>query len=82
LAPTSVAAINIAGQTVHSFFGFKLEITVSKVKKKYRIVRKHKMYKKLDTVVIDEISMVRADLLDLDRGTFAHGQSYEINARH
>jgi len=62
LAPTGVAALNVGGQTIHSFFGFKPNITLDKIKKiksPYRDV-----YRKLDCILIDEISMVRADLLD------------------
>ena len=62
LAPTGVAAVNIKGQTIHSFFGFKPNITLSKVKKVSAMY--NKIYKKIDAIVIDEISMVRADLLD------------------
>jgi ATP-dependent DNA helicase PIF1 len=65
LAPTGVAAINVQGQTVHSFCGFKPNISLDKVKK---IIKKKNsralLYRKLDTIIIDEISMVRADLLD------------------
>ncbi len=63
LAPTGVAALNVNGQTIHSFFKFKIDITYDKVK---RIIKKKEdnIYKGLDAVVIDEISMVRADLLD------------------
>ena len=64
LAPTGVAALNVHGQTIHSFFGFKPDITVSKVRKEYRNRSKNGLYKNLDMIVIDEISMVRADLLD------------------
>jgi len=64
LAPTGVAALNVQGQTIHSFFGFKPDITLEKVRKKYRKNDKENIYKKLDAIVIDEISMVRADLLD------------------
>lgn len=64
LAPTGVAAINVGGQTVHSFFGFKPNITLQKVGRKYKADDKKNIYKKIDTIVIDEISMVRADLLD------------------
>ncbi len=62
LAPTGVAALNVRGQTIHSFFGFRPDITLDKIKKVP--LEKRKLYKNLDTVVIDEISMVRADLLD------------------
>lgn len=63
LAPTGVAAVNISGQTIHSFFGFQSDITIEKAK---RIAKRSKqsIYKNLDAIVIDEISMVRADLLD------------------
>jgi len=60
LAPTGVAAVNIAGQTIHSFFGFKPGIVPEAV----RAVRRNGVYQSLETIVIDEISMVRADLLD------------------
>lgn len=63
LAPTGVAAVNVAGQTIHSFFGFKPDITVTKVRK-VKPPEDLDLYKKLETLVIDEISMVRADLLD------------------
>ncbi|MBI5699622.1 AAA family ATPase [Candidatus Saganbacteria bacterium] len=64
LAPTGVAAINVQGETIHSFFGFKPDITLEKVKKiKFKPGRKN-IYKEIDAIVIDEISMVRADLLD------------------
>ncbi len=62
LAPTGAAAINVNGATIHSFFYFKPDITVEKVKKLSQ--KASKIYKKLDAIVIDEISMVRADLLD------------------
>jgi len=63
LAPTGVAAINVGGQTVHSFFGFKPDVTPSAIRSKIKDEKKN-LYKKLTTLVIDEISMVRADLLD------------------
>jgi len=64
LAPTGVAAVNVKGQTIHSFFRFKPDITPDTVSK-IRIRFNHqKIFKKVDTIIIDEISMVRADLLD------------------
>jgi len=64
LAPTGVAALNVEGETVHSFFGFMPETTMSSVKRLEKDDRRLKMYKELDMIIIDEISMVRADLLD------------------
>ena len=63
LAPTGVAALNVKGQTIHSFFGFKPNITLDRVKR-VRLSDDENVYKKLDAIVIDEVSMVRADLLD------------------
>ncbi|MDD5669786.1 MAG: AAA family ATPase [Candidatus Omnitrophica bacterium] len=62
LAPTGVAAVNIHGETIHSFFGFKPDITIEKIKKRGK--KKTRIFKALDAIVIDEISMVRADLMD------------------
>ncbi|MGM0438812.1 MAG: ATP-dependent DNA helicase [Patescibacteria group bacterium] len=61
LAPTGVASVNVGGQTIHSFFGFKPGVSPDNIEKTYR---RRKLYKSLDTLVIDEVSMVRADLLD------------------
>jgi len=61
LAPTGIAALNVGGQTIHSFFGFPPHpIPHSDIKKR----RNRRLYKNLGVLVIDEISMVRADLLD------------------
>ncbi len=64
LAPTGVAAINIKGQTIHSFFGFKPDVTPESVGDIPVRKRKRTMYRELDAVIIDEVSMVRADLMD------------------
>jgi ATP-dependent DNA helicase PIF1 len=64
LAPTGVAALNVKGQTIHSFFGFKPNITLERVRRVRFGNDGENIYKKLDAIVIDEISMVRADLLD------------------
>lgn len=61
LAPTGIAALNIGGQTIHSFFGLPPR-PVSKEEMKPRV--NQKIYKALDIIIIDEISMVRADLMD------------------
>ncbi|MBI5530014.1 MAG: AAA family ATPase [Candidatus Doudnabacteria bacterium] len=64
LAPTGVAAVNVGGQTIHSFCGFGPDITIGRVKKISSGGGKKELLQRLSTVVIDEISMVRADLLD------------------
>lgn len=62
LAPTGLAAINVKGQTVHSFFHFPPRMLTADVIGKIRYGGR--MYKQVDTIVIDEASMVRADMLD------------------
>ena len=62
LAPTGVAAVNVKGQTIHSFFKFTPGVTVHNIRKAQG--SKRRVYKNIDTIVIDEVSMVRADLLD------------------
>ncbi|MBN1939382.1 MAG: AAA family ATPase [Candidatus Aminicenantes bacterium] len=66
LAPTGVAALNVRGQTIHSFCGFKPDVTLDKVKKinAKRFPERAALFKRLEAVVIDEASMMRADLLD------------------
>ncbi len=67
LAPTGIAAVNVGGQTIHSFFGFKPDVTVEQAKRQARRIRDEeegRLFRELDLVVIDEVSMVRADLLD------------------
>ena len=65
LAPTGVAALNIRGKTIHSMFQFppkvisKDEIYKNKYNKEIR-----DLFKNIDTVFIDEISMTRADIID------------------
>lgn len=65
LAPTGVAALNVQGQTIHSFFGFPPRIiTASEAGQKVSRKDLLRMYKNLEVLIIDEISMVRADMLD------------------
>lgn len=64
LAPTGVAAVNVGGQTIHSFCHFKPDITRDKVSTVRVPSYKKKIIRNLDAIVVDEISMVRADLLD------------------
>ncbi len=64
LAPTGVAALNVGGQTVHRFFGFGIDVTPESVAARRRKPRNPGLYKSLRTLIIDEVSMLRADLLD------------------
>ncbi|MBT7110111.1 MAG: AAA family ATPase, partial [Proteobacteria bacterium] len=61
VAPTGVAALNVQGQTIHSLF----QLPPGPQPRAKRIVGAAKdVVEKMDVLVIDEISMVRADLLD------------------
>ena len=68
VAPTGIAAINAQGTTIHSFFqlSFGPQIPGTQQKSKRFQFRKQKiqLIRSLDLIVIDEISMVRADTLD------------------
>ena len=67
LAPTGISAIAVGGQTMHSFFGFPMqalgphtEINLSN--------DKFQILKETDTIIVDEASMVRSDMVDgMDR---------------
>ena len=67
VAPTGVAAINAGGMTIHSFFQLPLSPFVPEVNFKNRFdysKEKRKIIRTLDLLIIDEISMVRSDVLD------------------
>ena len=63
LAPTGVAAIQAGGETLHSFFGLPLEVctpgTCGKLNDARILTLAH-----ADTIIIDEVSMVRCDIVD------------------
>ena len=62
LAPTGIAAINVEGATIHSFFRFAPQlIEFQNITKDYT---RQDLFNKVEMIIIDEISMVRADLLD------------------
>ncbi|GAA5085230.1 hypothetical protein GCM10025760_03930 [Microbacterium yannicii] len=65
-APTGVAALNVEGQTIHSLFKLPLGIIGAHDEDQSDATRK--LLNAIDTLVIDEISMVNADLMDaIDR---------------
>lgn len=77
LAPTGVAAVNVGGVTIHSFFQMPLrpvppddpEYSILSLKRTSKLSRrKIKLIQKLELIVIDEVSMVRPDMIDfIDR---------------
>ena len=75
VAPTGVAAINAGGVTIHSFFQLPFDpylpdikelVTEYQMPDKYKSLSKNKqnIIRTLELLIIDEVSMVRADLLD------------------
>ncbi|PHR71935.1 MAG: helicase [Lutibacter sp.] len=67
VAPTGVAAINAKGVTIHSFFQMPFGPIIPGIEKKSKFKFskiKIDIIRSLDLLIIDEISMVRADLLD------------------
>lgn len=68
LAPTGIAAINAGGQTIHSFYGFRSGAIdyahIANLKDNPQKLSAYLLHKKVLKVLIDEISMVRADIMD------------------
>ncbi len=70
LGSTGISAVNIGGQTIHSFFVFGIsgnfeELSRSDRYNKSRIKELNKILQKLELLVIDEISMVSSNLMDM-----------------
>ena len=75
LAPTGVAALNAGGATIHSFFRFPPRIQDPE---HLRIPEDRRLYQRLDLIIVDEASMLRADVLDsIDAFLRACNDSYE-----
>ena len=67
LAPTGIAALAVGGQTIHSFFGFPLDVIGPHTHLSISPIQKD-MLEKVDTIIVDEASMVRSDMVDgMDR---------------
>ena len=65
-APTGVAALNVGGQTIHSLFRLPIGVIADHEIEQGAELRK--LLNTIDTLVIDEVSMVNADLMDaIDR---------------
>jgi ATP-dependent exoDNAse (exonuclease V) alpha subunit len=71
LAPTGIAAIHIGGSTIHSFFKLPSRFIGpedEKIKRFGSQTQTARIIRQMETLLIDEVSMVRADLLDaIDR---------------
>lgn len=61
VAPTGVAALNVGGATIHSFFKLPPKIHEDD---DIKLVYDRRLYQKLELLIIDEVSMVRCDLMD------------------
>ncbi|WP_184492454.1 AAA family ATPase [Algoriphagus iocasae] len=67
LAPTGIAALNVNGVTIHSFFQFPPRPLLPKdkgIKTFWEKSEKRKLIASLDTLILDEVSMIRADIID------------------
>lgn len=73
LAPTGIAAVNVGGVTMHSFFRIPLkpllpddpDFAVKRLRERMKYPKDlRKLIKQLELIIIDEISMVRADVID------------------
>ena len=66
VAPTGIAALNVGGQTIHSFFGLKPEDIqdLEEIKRDGVWGKRAMLMRELDVLVVDEVSMVSADLMD------------------
>lgn len=60
LAPTGIAALNVEGQTIHSFFG----LDIAPMPKCKSMKKVKEIVKETDIFIIDEISMARCDIMD------------------
>ncbi|MGE2715224.1 AAA family ATPase [Mycolicibacterium litorale] len=66
VAPTGIAALNVDGYTIHRLFGFRTTTTLDDIRSgEYRPGRFTKTLASLQTLIIDEASMVRADVFDM-----------------
>lgn len=67
VAPTGIAAIQAGGQTIHKTFSFPFDVIGPKTELKIHLSRVEEL-KHVDTIIIDECSMLRADIVDgIDR---------------
>lgn len=76
LSPTGISALNVQGQTIHSFFHFAPKLLVPH--ELFVVKRLVSLMKAIEIVIIDEVSMVRADVMDaIDFSLRLHRKSSE-----
>ena len=73
VAPTGIAAISVGGQTIHSFFGLKITLEdPAQTKFKELSDEDREKAKEINVIIIDEVSMVRADVMDMIDAKLRH----------
>jgi energy-coupling factor transporter ATP-binding protein EcfA2 len=65
VAPTGIAAINVSGMTIHRFFGIRPNMSLHDAMTQFIIRERFDAIRALDTIIFDEVSMIRADLMDM-----------------
>ena len=78
LAPTGVAALNVNGQTIHSFFLIPPGITPERVLEHKLSKKRQELIANVDMIVVDEASMLRADLLDCMDVSLRHHRGTQL----
>lgn len=73
-APTGIAAINVGGSTIHSLFSIKMAGIGTYKNASYLKPIKREVLEKAEIIVIDEVSMLRCDILD--------AMNYTLNRNH
>lgn len=71
IAPTGIAANNIGGQTIHSMFGLSINGVLDYKSTSFLKPNKRKVLRQADVIVIDEVSMLRPEILDALNWTLA-----------
>lgn len=76
LSPTGISALHVQGQTIHSFFQFPPKMLLSH--EIFLVRRLVPILKAVEIIIIDEVSMVRADVMDaIDHSLRLHRKNHE-----
>jgi len=64
VAPTGISALNVGGQTIHSFFGLDINVqNLEEIRRKGVWGKRQEILKSIDVLIIDEVSMARVDVI-------------------